>query len=91
MKIGELLKNPESLYWDTNAMAVDALSNPVSVGDPSAVRFCLVGAVIRCYQNTGDVLEKLEILHTGPDRITASTPRLKAHARIMEVVTALDL
>lgn len=52
MKAHELLAKPE--HWTKGHMAVDALGNEVSARSTEAVCFCLLGALVRCY-NDGTV------------------------------------
>jgi hypothetical protein len=47
MKTYELLEDPKS--WTQRDSAIDAIGLPVSVQDPSACSFCIIGALYRCY------------------------------------------
>lgn len=57
MKIRELLTDESK--WTQGTLAEDAKGNRVSVLSPNASSFCLVGAVVRCYDKTTDVVDRI--------------------------------
>ncbi len=62
MTISELLTDESK--WTTEVYARDAAGRPVSAVDPTACRWCLTGAMIRCY--------------TDPDQADAAEAKLLA-------------
>lgn len=63
MKAYELLANPEN--WTKGNFAKDANNNRVSIDSPSAVKWCLDGALMKCYKNNSylDMYRKLQTEH----------------------------
>ena len=53
MKAWQLL---ERKGWCKGAAARDGRGRPTSIHSPHAVRFCLVGALLRCYYRDGEGL-----------------------------------
>jgi hypothetical protein len=50
MKVKELLDSPAK--WTQRSFARDFHGNPTSSGDPTAVCWCLSGAINKCYDNS---------------------------------------
>jgi hypothetical protein len=57
MKVHQLLSGPEK--WCRSAMALDKDGESVSWRSPTAVRFCLLGAIARCYAKEGGAYEEV--------------------------------
>ena len=59
MKAWQLL---EQNGWCKGSLAVNRVGRRVGALNPDAVRFCLLGAILRCYQgkNRAGLLNKLE-------------------------------
>jgi len=59
MKINELLSKAER--WTQHAMARDHHGLKTDPKDPKAVCWCLMGAVIKCYESEkGEIVKKLQ-------------------------------
>lgn len=57
MKIHELLDSPEK--WTQKSFARLADGNPTNSADLDACSWCLTGALFKCYNPSGDVLNKM--------------------------------
>ena len=98
MKVKELLKNPEN--WTQGYHARDVNNIETGLCSADATKFCLAGAVIRCYALTNnEVLNKImDYLKThgdlpdGIDTIAGFNDNPNTtHEKILEMVTALDI
>lgn len=61
MKVHELLSN--ETRWAKNEFSVNMKGKPVAPNSPDAVRWCVVGAIVKCYREDNDinnVIDKLE-------------------------------
>lgn len=90
MKIRELLSDESK--WTQKHLARDADSNPVIPQDDTAVSFCLMGAMDRCYPHNRDnhrvyrkvarEVEQVGTWNDAPDRTFAD---------VQALVTRLDI
>ena len=54
MKVKEFLSGPE--VWTQGVIARDKNNKPVFINHPGAVKWCLVGAICKCYDCRNDKL-----------------------------------
>lgn len=88
MKAYELLANPDS--WIKNSFAKDKNGKRTTPSNPSAVKWCIVGAVSKCYGP-----EYLSIIHKlnskQPNPIKWNDRRKTDYAMVIALLKKLDI
>jgi len=89
MKAYELLADPAN--WTKGSYALDAEGHHVTTDDPSAVCFCTVGAIFRCYgHNDNNAYAKVQEACGG--NIAAWNDRpYRTHAEVIDLLRQLDV
>lgn len=87
MKAFELLEKPGA--WTRNALARNAAGEPVTPYGQGAVCWCVVGAVLKCYENTDFALQSLNE-RVGMVVAWNNDPR-RTQAEVVAVLKELDL
>lgn len=53
MKVHELLS--DETKWCRGNLALDAEGNPRRPSDPLAIRWCMIGAFMKCYEDSAEI------------------------------------
>jgi hypothetical protein len=97
MKIRELLTDESK--WTQGAFAETETGHPVDYDDESAAKFCIVGAVRKCY-GRGDeattvfrkVKDEVQRVHGGLERLAAwNDDDRRTFAEVKALVERLDI
>ena len=89
-RVRKLIEAPES--WIQNNIAEDAAGNAIYSYDPTACRFCLLGAIHRVAHAQGRALDMIECLHAVDDdqQLGDGIPEFNDSATHSEVLALLD-
>jgi hypothetical protein len=90
MKIRELFSDESK--WTKYDFARDSKGRPVTSDAPQACRWCLLGAIIKCYP--GD--EKFKVIHTLVEHLGPSIPHWNdrnstTFKNVVDLVARLDI
>lgn len=92
MKIQELFSGPEK--WTKGAYARNVNGDMLSSRDKGAVRWCLIGAIMKCYIRNDDILRIKQLickeLHSVDPAIFNDAPETSFET-VKELVTKLDI
>lgn len=93
MKLHKLLSDPSK--WTKKAIARDANNNKVGSGDPTAVCFCLIGAVFKLHPFSFDdrqnLYEKIETKVPRGDIVGWNDAPERTHEEVLALLKELDI
>lgn len=91
MKIKELLSDESK--WTQNAYARDKNNKPVLPNNVNAVKWCLLGAVDKCYRKKSahDYILDLLITNLGPYIMSWNDPSFRVFEHVHKLVHELDI
>jgi hypothetical protein len=91
MKVYELLATPDK--WTKGHLATDDMGDSVGEYSPSACRWCLIGAVFKCYGNFAERDPIVAAINrkTGPFPSQWNDAPERTHAEVLALCKELDI